>query len=439
MTLRISEKGSPISLSQTSSLRSILRPLWRQRIVALKAIALLYIAVSLVMFTARILGCLGPPPLDESNFDGRRTWDTNGTSPLNELDNYSRFYKMHSKMSNVFINNVKQYHKRASYEPNKDDITVTAFVTENRFDDLRRLAELWQGPIAATFHISSASLDENDPIVQHAFDNLNYYLNQHPIIAKYADIHVVASILSYEQPEMLARPTNFHLNVARFFARTDFIFYLDHDTWPTVRTREEIRRHRKLLLNDDVISVPTFAYKPAATNLRMPRTREDVISLVRSGDLGLQDDGWELNRGPTCYASWQKGKVYKIEDFEVHYRPNFVSKRNGTIPWCTERFDDNKAACLYQAYITGSDIWVLPETFLIRRNFNPKSHLLKPSESKWAKAINSRLYTKFYREACVHYARQFIFEGKWDSPRAVHLKQECNRVLTNWGKGLVDA
>ena len=88
-----------------------------------------------------------------------------------------------------------------------------------------------------------------------------------------------------------------------------------------------------MLLNNDVISVPTFAYKSGATNMKIPRTREDIISMVRSGDLGLQDDGWELNRGPTCYASWQKGKVYKVDDYEVHYRPNFVSKKDGKIPW----------------------------------------------------------------------------------------------------------
>jgi len=48
-------------------------------------------------------------------------------------------------MSSGFTNNIKQYHKRASKIPEKDDITVTAFVTENRFEDLKRLTELWQG------------------------------------------------------------------------------------------------------------------------------------------------------------------------------------------------------------------------------------------------------------------------------------------------------
>jgi hypothetical protein len=439
MTLRISEKGS---LPQSSSVKGILRALWRQRMVAVKAVVVVYVVVSLFVFTVGMLGLLSYSPVQHGNYDNatvERTYVTDGISPLNELDAFVRFYKMHSKMPKSFSDNLKPYYIRAAETPEQDDITVTAFVTENRFDDLKRLAEIWQGPISAIFHISSKSFDKDNPTVHKVLEDLDTYLKKHPIIAKHADIHVIANYISLEKPETFARPTNFHHNVARFFARTEFIFYLSHDTWPTIETREEIRKHKKLLLANDVISVPTFTFQDGATGLKMPKNRNAVIEMVKAGELGLQDDGWELNRGPTCYSFWQKGELYKIDDFELHYRPNFVSRKGGNIPWCTERFDDNKAACLYQMYISGSDIWVLPKAFLIRRNFNSESHLIRPSESRWEKAINSRLYTKYYREACVHYARQFVLMGEWNSPRSAHLKQECNRVLTNWGKGLVDA
>lgn len=58
---------------------------------------------------------------------------------------------------------------------------------------------------------------------------------------------------------------------------------------------------------------------------------------------------------------------------------------------CTERFDNfeySKATCLFQMYVSGSELWVIPEAFLIEYHYNRHSYLLKPVESEWEVRIN---------------------------------------------------
>ncbi|CAG8438386.1 4791_t:CDS:2 [Ambispora gerdemannii] len=431
------------SSSRPSTMTNFIRWLWRSKLARILVLVYLtFSAVFLFSFT-HFLRHSGQPLTEPENKNKSsaivdRTYDTKGLSPIHEIKDKVRFNKMHSKMPQVYTDSVIPYYLRAYNTPEAEDVSATAFVTENRLEDLLRLTEMWQGPISATFHLPAKSIDETDPAVRKTLLNLKNIFTKNSILRRNVDVHLVAGLISSKNPEILPRPTNFHLNVARFFARSDFVMFLDHDTWPSSNTRSIIRNNKHLLVQNDVIVLPTFIFTENATTYEFPDTHTELLDLVNGGLMGLQDDGWELGSGPTSLNSWANGDLYSIEEYELHYRPNFVSKKGGSIPWCTERFDDNKAACLYQMYITGSELWVIPDAFLIRHHLNPDSHLLKPNESKWAKAIDSRMYTKYYREACIHYARQFVMAGEWDTNKAQHLKNECNRVLINWGKGLIE-
>jgi hypothetical protein len=48
------------------------------------------------------------------------------------------------------------------------------------------------------------------------------------------------------------------------------------------------------------------------------------------------------------------------------------------------------------------------------------------------------MYSKFFREACIHHARILDSMGEWDTPKANHVKQQCARIITNWGLGIID-
>lgn len=50
--------------------------------------------------------------------------------------------------------------------------------------------------------------------------------------------------------------------------------------------------------------------------------------------------------------------------------------------------------------------------------------------------IASRLYTKYHAEACMHYGREFLSKGLWDTDQAKHLRGYCGKVLGSWGMGV---
>ena len=89
---------------------------------------------------------------------------------------------------------------------------------------------------------------------------------------------------------------------------------------------------------NNVLILPTFVFIENSTtnysNYSFPRTKKEVVDLVNKHKLGLQDYGWEINSGPTCLDSWLKAvKLFRVEEYELHYRPNFVARKGGQIPW----------------------------------------------------------------------------------------------------------
>lgn len=55
--------------------------------------------------------------------------------------------------------------------------------------------------------------------------------------------------------------------------------------------------------------------------------------------------------------------MYKVIDYDLHYAPNVVMSKRGQ-PWCTERFENMQAACVYQMYLSGAELWVLPDQWI---------------------------------------------------------------------------
>lgn len=134
------------------------------------------------------------------------------------------------------------------------------------------------------------------------------------------------------------------------------------------------------------------------TPSRWPLKKASLVSLVntRLGTpdqptnalLALFDRRWDLNHGPSNWYLWRKSsvdprlledpisgggvglgvdegvgggnEVYKVVDYDLHYAPNVVVSKKGQ-PWCTERFETMPSACTYQMYLSGAEMWVLPD------------------------------------------------------------------------------
>ncbi|GAA5894698.1 hypothetical protein JCM5296_002258 [Sporobolomyces johnsonii] len=196
-------------------------------------------------------------------------------------------------------------------------------------------------------------------------------------------------------------------------------------------------------------------------NTRIPSPETPTTAV-----LALYDRRWDLNHGPTNWYLWRKSssdprllenpssggglglgldgavgggkEVYRVVDYDLHYAPLVVVSKKGQ-PWCTERFDDVRAACVYQMYLTGAEMWVLPDEWTYTLEVlekRPDSDQEDPAD-KLKNSISSRLYGKFHQEACMHYGREFLSVQMWDSDKAQHLRETCARTLGSWGMGAV--
>ena len=122
----------------------------------------------------------------------------------------------------------------------------------------------------------------------------------------------------------------------------------------------------------------------------------------------LWDQSWGANHGPSNWQLWRKGSldprlqetafsgggaglginggvgggqsVFRVTDYELHYAPTVVISRESQ-PWCTERFDTNKAACIYQMYLSGSEMWVLPDEWVFTLEPMEKGEKVKPNDA----------------------------------------------------------
>ncbi|GAB5585266.1 hypothetical protein Unana1_00166 [Umbelopsis nana] len=377
-----------------------------------------------------------------------------------------RFSKMFSKSLPGTIEYTKPYWQRAHFTPTPHDISLTTWVTDKNYDQLIRIAQMWQGPMSITLHVEAAAPTTSSETVD-LLDQIRLDLLKESSIVQYADIHLLVTPPSHSGSLALSR--NSDRNFARLFARTEFICYLPIELIPATDLRDTLDRNfdsfATRLRSGDVFVIPTFTYA-AADEVRadstweeaaaqdddddaetiepeqhmtllheetvIPRTKTRLLQLVESGSMAIEDRHWPIGSGPTDFNKWKTAEMlFPVEEYEFHYEPVVIESRNAQ-PWCSERFADNGAACLYATYLTGANFWVLPHDFVVRVKEQQQT-LLSSTET----VIQNRLYAKFVWELCVHHARLLDAQGLWNTDRSRHAKASCSRVINSWGKGLV--
>lgn len=73
---------------------------------------------------------------------------------------------------------------------------------------------------------------------------------------------------------------------------------------------------------------------------------------------------------------------------------------------CDERFigyGGNKAACLYELYLSGVSFYVLPDDFVIHQ-----SHAYAEKARQHERKFNKQVYTDFRAELCYRYLGQML-------------------------------
>lgn len=130
-------------------------------------------------------------------------------------------------------------------------------------------------------------------------------------------------------------------------------------------------------------------------------TRAPSPDAPTTARIALFDRRWDLNHGPSNWYLWRKSasdthlqdapelgggvglgldggvggghELYKVTDYDMHYSPTVVMSRKGQ-PWCTERFETMHAACVYQMYLTGAEVWVVPDEWAYTLEVVEKKH-----------------------------------------------------------------
>lgn len=184
-----------------------------------------------------------------------------------------------------------------------EEVTITSIITSNRLDVFARLVERYRGalpiifsrraahsilltgPISVTFHINNDTQQ-----VQKTLETLQAMYTSSETMMRYVDIHLVV--------DSFDRQFNTWRNIARLFARTNFVMMLDIDFYLCTDFRSTLRTNRwvreKMEEGLAAFVVPAFEYvdsREEHTFEMFPRTKKVCGDLGLFASLGA-DLGW---------------------------------------------------------------------------------------------------------------------------------------------------
>ncbi|KAG0302543.1 hypothetical protein BGZ97_002310 [Linnemannia gamsii] len=343
-------------------------------------------------------------------------WKTPGTYPEHEIEEDAVVHKVFS--NTIQPSKVLPYYFKAGRKFDPESVTITTLITFDRYPVFSKLVTNYQGPISVTIHINDdENRDEN-------LSRLHDMYNSNPYMKEFVDVHVVV--------DKFDRQFNMWRNVARFFARSNYFMMLDVDFHICTNLQHHLSldpEARRLMKSGVAVLLPAFEYvdqEDGIDSVTFPKDKDAVYKLVQEKKLTIFHDFFLKGHNATDYERWYKtDSVYKVTAYQHSYEPYVILKKEGT-PWCDERFvgyGANKAACLFEIYISGIDYYVLPHDFVIHQ-----SHPYKEETRKQERKYNRKLYQNFQEEVCFRYAKSFIAANTWTQPKADNLKQQCSRI-----------
>ncbi|PFH52106.1 glycosyltransferase family 49 protein [Amanita thiersii Skay4041] len=330
-------------------------------------------------------------------------------------------------ISKAFANALKPskiipYFLRARDNFSAQDITITTHITRNRLQVFTRLVEQYQGPISVAMHVRN-----DEEYVHDLIDALRALYSSSEKISRFVDVHLV--IDSFD------RQFNTWRNIARLFARTDYVMMLDVDFYVCTDLQFTIRNNpdiiQKLREGTNAFVVPAFEYVSYVDGMNyasFPRDKQALLSLVKQDRVRMFHAGWAPGHNSTDYEKYYEapaGTVYQVTQYQSAYEPYIIFKKEGP-PWCDERFvgyGGNKAACLFEMYLSGMTFYVLADDFIIHQN-----HLYEETVRKNERRVNRKVYQDFKEEACLRYLKSFNDQGILGTERGSNLKEECKKV-----------
>lgn len=226
---------------------------------------------------------------------------------------------------------IPYYLKATESSFDNQEVTISTLVTHNRFHVLSRLATRYKGPISVAIHVND---DDSKQVI---LTDLHRMYDANPDMGRYVDIHLVV--------DRFDRQFNMWRNVAKFFARTDYIIMLDVDFHLCTDFRQSLKQHPMLMdvlrSGTGAVVVPAFEYinEEDGEDWRdFPKDKEALKEIVAADKIDMFHRSWVRGHGSTNYTRWYASdEPYKVVDYNYSYEPYVIFKKEGT-PWCEERF-----------------------------------------------------------------------------------------------------
>ncbi|KAF9909646.1 hypothetical protein EC991_008304 [Linnemannia zychae] len=448
---------SPASILPTagarpgSSSNSLLGRLAKSR--AAKTVFIAYVGFCAIFTLKHLLTYeAAPEAIVYPHYELERTYDPEKPySVVSELSTSVILSKMFAFSTPDITDNIQPFFVRSEANPRPDEITLATFVPQNDLSELIRLVEHFPGPISAVLHIDHPS---DEPGGSNPISRLHTMRASNPKIRSQVDIHLITTPQTHRRPlsTTVQQQSNLHRNLARFFARTDFVLLLDSDgSLPATDISKSFRDYpqwMEKLRTGNVFVVPGFNVSmtaeggapstledeevtdltPALKYSQLPQEKQTLLNHVHDGKVILSEKTWKRTIRNVDFNTWAtQTRLSAIQNYDAYFGPSVVMRRDKML-WCPERFGNNQAACLLELYLSGADFWVLPNDFTIH-----SGERKEPEITERERTINTRLYQKFHEESCLKHARAFYAAGEWDSDRARHCRISCQKVLAVWG------
>ncbi|KAG9071470.1 hypothetical protein KI688_005682 [Linnemannia hyalina] len=354
-------------------------------------------------------------------------------------------------------------------------VTITTLITPNRYEVFLKLVKQYRGPISVATHIRKGP--EQDAM----FHELHTFFRENSILRKYVDLHVIVDGVDFQLnmwrnvARMFARTDYFMMLDVDFHIPSSLKKNLHYDP----RIKQLLASGVALVVPAFEYKVD---HDPKDSKY-FPETKSDLLPLLEKGHIHVFHDSFPPGHGATdtprwikmsqgiagrsdshpsppkgragfeedyaAAADWEKAaaaaeedevdeehvreeyleheadgeRPYKVTKFEPKYEPYVILKKEGT-PWCDERFvgyGANKAACLFEIYISGIDFWVMPQDFLIHQY-----HDYPTTDRKNGRILNRQLFVSFQQEVCFRTLNRMIITGEWYTSKADNLRHQCS-------------
>ncbi|KAI9508561.1 glycosyl-transferase for dystroglycan-domain-containing protein [Russula earlei] len=325
------------------------------------------------------------------------------------------------------------YFYKASESFDDDDITITTLVTPNRFEVLRKLALRYEGPLSVTVHIPLPTFSgkSTSPTLHGSLRALHALVANSQDLSARADIHLVLS--------PFPRAFNAWRNLARLLAPTAYMLLLDVDFAVCTDWRASVRAllrdgengvARRLREGSAALVLPAFEYVKQTEGKdqdAFPRDKRALLDLVRANRVAPFHASFAAGHSSTDYRRFyaaKPGEIYKAIQYQPAYEPYVVVRKDAGR--CDERFTGyggNKAACLFEMYLSGVSFYVLSDHFLIHQ-----SHTYEEEARRSERKYNRRIHSDFKEETCLRYLKRYSDQGILNTPRARNAQEECKKI-----------